>query len=66
MTAFKCLCCDLPVLKQGAPVTEERAARGYAFLRRIGFTREALLGEHRANLDYTAPGLVEWIERNAP
>jgi hypothetical protein len=62
---FKCLCCDQIITKQGAPVTPERAARAFTFLTALGYTRDSLLSEHRANIEFTAPGLAEWIEQQS-
>jgi hypothetical protein len=60
---FKCLCCDQIVSKPGQRVTPEKAVRAFAFLNALGYSRESLLGEHRANIDFTAPGLAEWLEQ---
>jgi hypothetical protein len=62
---FKCLCCDQIVHEPGQPVTPERAEKAFAFLTALGYSRESLLTEHRANIDFTAPGLIEWIERHS-
>jgi hypothetical protein len=62
MIAFTCLCCGRPVIEPGEPVPRERMPSVYTALRLMGFTREQLLGEHRSNLRWTLPGLVEWIE----
>ena len=58
----KCLCCGQPVTERGKPITPERALKAYAFFIALGFTREELLGKHRAQLDYQSPGFIEWLE----
>lgn len=58
--AFKCLCCDQPVTKRGA--MPGNPAKALAVLEALGYTREQLLTTHRANLDYTAPGFIDWLE----
>jgi hypothetical protein len=58
----KCLCCGQPVTERGKPVTPERAAKAYMIFLALGFTREALLTKHRAQLDYQSPGFTEWLE----
>jgi hypothetical protein len=58
----KCLCCGQPVLKRGNPITPERAERALAIFTGLGFSRDDLLGKHRAQLDYQSPGFAEWLE----
>jgi hypothetical protein len=59
----KCLCCGQAVTEPGKPMTAERAVRAYAILTTlVGYTREELLGKHRAQLEYQSPGFVEWLE----
>ena len=58
----KCLCCGQPITQRGNPITPERAVRAFSILTALGFSREALLTTHRAQLDYQSPGLAEWIE----
>jgi hypothetical protein len=58
----KCLCCGQAVTKRGDPMTPVRAVRAWAFLAGLGYSREALLTKHRAQLEYQSPGLVEWLE----
>ena len=58
----KCLCCGQPVTKPGDPITPERAVRALRFLTGLGYSRAALLGKHRAQLQYQSPGFVEWLE----
>ena len=60
----KCLCCGQPIEGPGKPITPDRAARAYTIFLALGFTREALLAEHRAQLDYQSPGFMEWLEHN--
>lgn len=60
---FKCLCCDQIIREPGNPVSPERAARVFTFLTGLGYTRDSLLDEHRANIDYTLPGFAEWLEQ---
>jgi hypothetical protein len=63
----KCLCCGQWTRKRGNPVTPEQAAIGLRFLERLGYTREMLLEpENRKTLEFTSPGMVEWLETQAP
>ncbi|MGD0106769.1 MAG: hypothetical protein ABSC06_22430 [Rhodopila sp.] len=63
MALLPCPCCgQIPTTRRTTPVTEEQAARGYLFCRARGFTREQLLSEtYRETLDFTAPGLRDFI-----
>jgi hypothetical protein len=61
----KCLCCGQPMTRRGNPVTPERAERALGILLDLGFSRQALLTKHRAQLDYQSPGFVEWLEGSA-
>jgi hypothetical protein len=56
-----CLCCGQRVEERGKPVTPERAIRAVAALEALGFTKDALLTKHRAQIDYQSPGLAEWL-----
>ena len=64
MTGFKCLCCGKEVLRRGEPVTPAGALRAYMVLVGMGHDPRSLVTEHRENLEYCAPGLVEWIEQH--
>jgi hypothetical protein len=58
----KCLCCGQRVEERGRPITPDRAARAFAILTAMGFTRKALLTKHRPQLEFQSPGMVEWLE----
>jgi hypothetical protein len=62
MPTFKCLCCGQDVSERGNPVTPERALRSYLVLTGQGYTPEDLTTVHRENLEFCAPGFVQWIE----
>jgi hypothetical protein len=63
ITAFdRCLCCGQQVKAPGNPMTPERAERALRILTALGHTREGLLTEHRAQIDYQSPGFAEWLE----
>jgi hypothetical protein len=58
-----CLCCGQIVFaRSDKPMTPERAEMSLAILTALGFTREALLGKHRAQIDYQSPGFAEWLQ----
>jgi hypothetical protein len=57
-----CLCCGQAVLQQGKPITPERAERALQMFEALGYTREALLTKHRAQIDYQSPGFAEWLQ----
>ena len=57
-----CLCCGQRVLQPGKPITPDRAERAKRMFDALGFTREDLLGKHRAQLDYQSPGFAAWLE----
>jgi hypothetical protein len=59
-----CLCCGQRVLRQGNPITPERAARALLLFNALGLTREELLGKHREQLDYQSPGFAAWLEEH--
>lgn len=61
----KCLCCGQPVKQPGKPITPERAEKSLKVFLARGLTREELLTKHRAQLDYQAPGFIEWMEKRA-
>jgi hypothetical protein len=58
----KCLCCGQPVKERGHPITPERAEKSLRVFRALGLTRDLLLTKHREQLDYQAPGFIEWLE----
>lgn len=59
---FICLCCGQPVKGRGQPVKDP--VKAWEFLKRLGYTRESLLTEHLANLDYTSPGFSDWLREH--
>jgi len=59
---YTCLCCGQRVLRQGNPITPDRAVRAWAMFLALGLTREDLLGKHREQLDYQSPGFAQWLE----
>jgi hypothetical protein len=61
-----CLCCGQRVEEQGKPITPERAERAFNILAALGFTRDALLTKHRAQIDYQSPGLAEYLQKEEP
>jgi hypothetical protein len=61
-----CLCCGQRVEEMGKPVTPERAIRAVAILEFLGFTKDALLTKHRAQIDYQSPGLAEYLQKEEP
>ncbi len=63
---FKCLCCGQIKTKPGDPMGPGDAKFAFLVLRAMGFKREALLTEHRENLDFTAPGFIPWLEAEPP
>ena len=57
-----CLCCQQQV-KQGKPIkSREQIDATMSLLEALGFTREALLTKHRAQIDFQFPGLAEWLQ----
>jgi len=63
MALLPCPCCGQPAKRRFTPVTESEAAAGYLHCLRRGLTREELLSERwRETLDFTAPGLRDFIE----
>jgi hypothetical protein len=58
-----CLCCGQVILLQPSkPMTPERMERALQIFTALGLTREDLLGKHRAQLDYQAPGMAAWLQ----
>jgi hypothetical protein len=57
-----CLCCGQTILARPAPMTPERAEKALEKFIKLGLTREDLLGKHRAQIDYQAPGFAEWLQ----
>jgi|HubBroStandDraft_1064217.scaffolds.fasta_scaffold763424_2 hypothetical protein len=57
-----CLCCGQQVNAIGRPMTPERCERALQIFTALGFTREALLGKHREQIDYQLPGFAEWLQ----
>jgi hypothetical protein len=58
----KCLCCGHEMTKPGDRITPKRAERALKIFTALGLTRDSLLGAHRAQLEYQAPGFIEWLE----
>jgi hypothetical protein len=64
--SMKCLCCGQVVDKpRTTPITEANSARALYFLERLGYTRDGLRTEHRANIDWCWPGFAGWLDRQA-
>ena len=59
----KCLCCGQPVMQRGPWVSPECCESALRILLGLGFTRQALLTKHRAQLDYQSRGFTQWLER---
>lgn len=58
-----CLCCGQFAPKwSGAPLTPEWCERSLAMFTALGLTREDLLGKHREQIDYQAPGFSSWLQ----
>jgi hypothetical protein len=58
-----CLCCGQMLLKpRDNPMTPEKCFVALAVFEGLGLTREELLGKHREQLDYQAPGFAAWLE----
>jgi hypothetical protein len=61
----ECLCCGQKTPGPGKPVTVEGAPAALELLLALGYTVDALVTKHRAQLKHQQPGLVEWIEGRA-
>lgn len=59
---YRCLCCNQPVTQPGKAPKD--MAKAWESLKLLGYTREQLLDEHLANLDYTAPGFTDWLREH--
>ena len=59
-----CLCCGQTAFKRGDACSPVQQAQRYALLDALGYTRDELLGKHRAQLDFQLPGLAEWLQAN--
>lgn len=57
-----CLCCGQRVALPAPPMTADRCVRSLAMFEAKGLARDELLGKHREQLAYQAPGFVEWLE----
>lgn len=57
-----CLCCGQFVAERGGVITPERAERSLMMFEALGLTRADLLGKHRKQIYYQAPGFAEWLE----
>jgi hypothetical protein len=57
----QCLCCGKKITEP-VPMTPERAPKALKFLISLGYTFQDLITKHRTQLQYQAPGLIEWLE----
>lgn len=57
-----CLCCGQLRYRRKEPLTQAEMEPNWVLLDALGYTREKLLREHRAQLDYQLPGLAAWLE----
>lgn len=58
----RCLCCGQLHYKAGGPMTVEEFELNLLMLEKLGYTRESLLRDHRAQLDYQLPGMAAWLQ----
>lgn len=56
-----CLCCGQMVYGKGKERTIAELEHELEFLECMGYTREELLGKHKAQVEYQLPGMVEWL-----
>lgn len=58
----QCLCCgQLHYLPPTSPLPIKELEKQLAILEGCGYTRTALLGKHRAQVEYQLPGMIEWL-----
>jgi hypothetical protein len=61
-----CLCCGQVGARPGKACDSAESARECLDdLRGLGYSLEALMDQHRDQIDYQAPGLAEWIKKIA-
>jgi hypothetical protein len=61
--ANRCLCCgQLHYGKSEEQRTPLQFAAELSLLEQLGYTRDNLLADHRAQLDYQLPGMATWLE----
>lgn len=58
----RCLCCGQLHYKAGEPKTVAELELEWLLLEQLGYTRETLLRDHRAQLDYQLPGMATWLQ----
>jgi hypothetical protein len=46
---------------RGSPLPIDELEVQFRLLEALGYTRERLLNEHRAQLDYQLPGMAQWL-----
>lgn len=56
-----CLCCGQMVYGKGRERTIAEWEHELEFLECMGYTREELLGKHKAQVEYQLPGMIEWL-----
>ncbi len=62
MAILPCPCCGVVVTQpRTSRLTDEQAAGGYAMCVARGIGRDLLLSAYVETLNYTAPGMVEWL-----
>lgn len=57
----RCLCCGQLHYKRGEPSTVKEMEITLVLLEAMGYTRETLLRDHKAQLDYQFPGMASWL-----
>jgi hypothetical protein len=58
-----CLCCGQLVLRRTTErLSPERCERSWELFEAMGLTREDLLVKHREQVDYQAPGFIDWLK----
>jgi hypothetical protein len=59
-----CLCCGQLVYQGGKQRSIPDLEHEFHFLEALGYTRDELLNEHRAQVEYQLPGMIEWLTAN--
>lgn len=57
-----CLCCGQFVAKGRDGCTPDEFHLQLVLLEALGYTRDSLLGKHRAQVDFQLPGFAEWLQ----
>lgn len=57
-----CPCCDRPAKPRAEPITPAECVKALARMKRKGWTAARLLAERRADLDFIAPGLTDYLQ----